>query len=447
MGPVRSDLRTNVRDVWEVESTMSLADVAEQVLRDGDGGPLHYREITKRAIAAGQMTPGGDIPWASVNASINVDNHRREARGELPRFVAAGGGYYRLRTAATEVEQAIEHWNDRVKRDLLNQLREIDPGTFEELIGELLEKIGFEDVEVTKRSGDQGIDVRGVLTVGGMTRVRTAIQVKRWSKNVPDKIVRELRGSIGPQEQGLIITTSDFTRAATDEAAMTDRAPVALVNGWILVEQLAAAEIGIKRRETPPILQLDESTLAGGTGQIIHEQESTATVASSGTYRSLWPLPGGSNAYVKALKKLLPNASDQPCTTDFIKRLQREFPQVRSTQTAHGYVRVLVALGLVEIDAGRLSLTPTGRAFSETHDVGIVREALRSRIVGIAELLSELSDGSRTADQLQGMLTSIGLHWETTAQIGWRLHWLESAGLIAFEDGQYHLEGQAETAH
>ena len=30
------------------------------------------------------------------------------------------------------------------------QLGEIDPGTFEELIGELLERIGFEDVEVTE---------------------------------------------------------------------------------------------------------------------------------------------------------------------------------------------------------------------------------------------------------------------------------------------------------
>jgi restriction system protein len=103
------------------------------------------------------------------------------------------------------------------------QLGEIDPGTFEELIGELLERIGFEGVEVTRRSGDGGIDVRGVLTVGGVTRVKTAIQVKRWANNVPDRIVRELRGSIGPAEQGLIITTSRFTRAAVREAEMTDR--------------------------------------------------------------------------------------------------------------------------------------------------------------------------------------------------------------------------------
>ena len=40
--------------------------------------------------------------------------------------------------------------------ELLEQLGQIDPGTFEDLIGELLEKIGFEDVEVTRRSGALG---------------------------------------------------------------------------------------------------------------------------------------------------------------------------------------------------------------------------------------------------------------------------------------------------
>ncbi|MBA2631257.1 MAG: restriction endonuclease [Thermoleophilaceae bacterium] len=154
---------------------MGLADIAEQVLRDAGGSPLHYREITERAVSGGLITPGGDTPWASVNAAMGVDNRRREARGELPRFIGAGSGFYRLRTAVTAVEQAIEHWNDRTKQELLGQLGEIDPGTFEELIGELLERIGFEGVEVTRRSGDGGIDVRGVLTVGGVTRVKTAI--------------------------------------------------------------------------------------------------------------------------------------------------------------------------------------------------------------------------------------------------------------------------------
>ena len=343
---------------------VGLADIAEQVLREAGGGPLHYREITERATSAGLMTPTGDTPWASVNAAMGVDNRRREARGELPRFVGAGSGYYRLRTAATEVEQAIEHWNDRTKQELLVQLGDIDPGTFEELIGELLERIGFEDVEVTKRSGDGGIDVRGILTVGGVTRVKTAIQVKRWANNVPDRIVRELRGSIGPAEQGLIITTSRFTKAAIKEAEMTERAPVALINGELLVELLAEHEIGVKR-ESRPVLQLDETTLAGATATDDGDVDGTTITGAGktppGMYRSLWPLPGGNQAYVAALEALLPHASDQPATAEFISRLQQEFPQVESLATANGYIRVLVALGFIELE-WRPSQLDSGRA-------------------------------------------------------------------------------------
>lgn len=419
---------------------MGLADIAEQVLRDAGGGPLHYREITERAMSTGLMTLTGETPWASINAAMGVDNRRREARGELPRFVGAGSGYYRLRTAATEVEQAIERWNDRTKSELLEQLSEIDPGTFEELIGELLERIGFENVEVTRRSGDGGIDVRGVLTVGGVTRVKTAIQVKRWTNNVPDRIVRELRGSIGPAEQGLIITTSRFTKAAVREAEMTDRAPVTLINGELLVELLAEFEIGVKR-QSRPVLQLDEVTLAGGAAAGDGEGVPVGTTGKTppGMYRSLWPLPGGNQAYVTALERLLPLASDQPTTTDFISRLQREFPQVESIATANGYIRVLVALGFVEVSGGQISLTPAGREFAETHDIELVREALRTRVVGVKELLDELAKGSRTMEELQQVLSEVGLAWETNAQLGWRLHWLESVELVTADNGEFRL--------
>jgi hypothetical protein len=41
---------------------MGLADIAEHVLREAGGGPLHYREITERATGAGMMTPTGETP-------------------------------------------------------------------------------------------------------------------------------------------------------------------------------------------------------------------------------------------------------------------------------------------------------------------------------------------------------------------------------------------------
>jgi HJR/Mrr/RecB family endonuclease len=61
---------------------------------------------------------------------------------------------------------------------------------FESLIGELLVALGFVDVEVTRYSKDGGIDLRATLAVGGVTDVKTAIQVKRWSRNIASRTVR-----------------------------------------------------------------------------------------------------------------------------------------------------------------------------------------------------------------------------------------------------------------
>jgi HJR/Mrr/RecB family endonuclease len=64
-------------------------------------------------------------------------------------------------------------------------------GRFELLVGQLLTATGFEDGAVTRYSGDGGTDVDATLTVGGVTRVRTAIQVTRWTSNVSGATVRE----------------------------------------------------------------------------------------------------------------------------------------------------------------------------------------------------------------------------------------------------------------
>lgn len=44
----------------------------------------------------------------------------------------------------------------------------------------MLAEMGFEMVEVTKLSGDGGIDVRGTLVVGDVVRIKMAVQVKKW---------------------------------------------------------------------------------------------------------------------------------------------------------------------------------------------------------------------------------------------------------------------------
>ncbi len=64
-------------------------------------------------------------------------------------------------------------------------------------------------------------------------------------------------GSIGTleHEQGLIITTSDFSSGARKEAARPDATPVALMNGDQLVLLLVEHEIGVTR-ESHDLLEI-----------------------------------------------------------------------------------------------------------------------------------------------------------------------------------------------
>ena len=153
----------------------------------------------------------------------------------------------------------IEQHNHQVRKALGERLLAMKPGEFEEFISQLLAEMGFEMVEVTRQSGDGGIDVRGTLVVGDVIRIKMAVQVKKWKRknNVQAPVVQQVFGSLGAHEQGLIITTSDFSAGAIKEAAQSDKTPIALMNGEQLVMLLMEHGIGV-HRSTPDLFEIDE---------------------------------------------------------------------------------------------------------------------------------------------------------------------------------------------
>jgi restriction system protein len=232
-------------------TTMSFTDATEHVLRhESAGQPMHYRAITQRALGLGLLRTAGHTPEATLYAQVLTEIDRKERRGEAPRFVKLGKGLIDLaRLAPRGLAAQIEQQNREVRKALHARLQRLSPGEFETLIGELLVKVGFADVEVTRLSGDNGIDVRGTLVVGEVIRTRMAVQVKRWKANVQAPEVQKVRGSLGTHDQGLIITTSDFSAGARTEAARPNAVPVALMNGEQLVALLVQHDIGVRRRD------------------------------------------------------------------------------------------------------------------------------------------------------------------------------------------------------
>ena len=209
---------------------------------------MHYRDITEKVLEEGMVRTSGKTPEATLYAQIIQENARAEKRGRPTRFVRHGKGFVGLSEWLERGVQAeIAKHNAEAKAQMLKQLRELDSAEFEQLIGELLRALGISDVEVTAYHGDKGIDATGVYELAPGLTVSIAVQAKRQAQNVQRPVVQNLNGSLKPNQQGLIVTTSDFGGGARTEAARNDKPLIWLVNGEQLVDLLVANDLGSRR--------------------------------------------------------------------------------------------------------------------------------------------------------------------------------------------------------
>ncbi len=133
-----------------------------------------------------------------------------------------------------------EIWKDQ----LLRQLLDMPPASFERLCQRLLRAAGFVRVVVTGRGGDGGIDGIGQYQLA-LVSFPVVFQSKRYRGSVgPDK-VREFRGAMaGRGDKGLLITTGTFTPDAEREAVRDGVPPVDLIDGDRLCDLLLQYGLG-----------------------------------------------------------------------------------------------------------------------------------------------------------------------------------------------------------
>jgi restriction system protein len=248
---------------------LTFAEAAKRVLEEAKR-PLNYNLITKRAVERGLISTRGLTPHETMRVEISRNIWNAEETGSPPVFRALGRGVFDLAVRRRDDHRTpVQRHNQQVKDELLRRLREVDPTEFEHLVSRLLAEMGFEDLEVTKRSHDGGIDVRGTLVVAGVVRTRMAIQAKRYKEgnNVGPHVVTQLRGSLLPNEQGLVVTAADFTSAAKKEACHPQKQPIDLMDGAHFVDLLVEHRIGVKREDIA-ILELDEEDEHIGMGVV-----------------------------------------------------------------------------------------------------------------------------------------------------------------------------------
>ncbi|MFN8464578.1 MAG: restriction endonuclease [Caldilineaceae bacterium] len=220
---------------------MTYLDAAFKVLSEAHQ-PLHYSEITSRAMAQHLLQPTGVTPDATMGARLYTDTQQEDSR-----FVRIGKGWFDLaKQRPGGIEEQVQQINQRTREQLHELLLAMPAKRFESLIMELLLKMGFDEttLQVTPFSNDGGIDVIGVYRAAGLTEVNAAVQAKRWKGNVGAPTVTQLRGSLQVHQQGIIITTSGFSSGARKEAVALGKTRIALIDGRELVELLIKHRVG-----------------------------------------------------------------------------------------------------------------------------------------------------------------------------------------------------------
>lgn len=233
---------------------MTYLEAAYKVL-NGNKAPLHYQRITELALQQGLITPTGLTPDATMGSRLYTDTKQDGSQ-----FVRAGRGMFGLaKRQPAGIDAQVRKINASTRARLKTLLLSMPPDRFEELIYELLIQMGFDEstLTVTPYSGDGGIDVVGILRAAGLTDVNAAVQAKRWKGNVAAPTVTQLRGSLQVHQQGIIITTSDFSKGARAEATAPSKTRISLVNGDELLDLLFKHKVGVQER-TLIVMSVDE---------------------------------------------------------------------------------------------------------------------------------------------------------------------------------------------
>jgi restriction system protein len=160
------------------------------------------------------------------------------------------------------VLSSIKQYNDAQSKALRERLGKMNPYRFEGLIKDLLEAMDYEDVVVTKQSGDKGIDVVAHFQFG-ITQIKEVVQVKRQQGSITRPIIDQLRGAL-PYHQairGTVITLGRFAKGCEDAALFPGAAPITLIDGDKLMELLLKHGVGVKKRPQT-LIEIDETYFA-----------------------------------------------------------------------------------------------------------------------------------------------------------------------------------------
>jgi restriction system protein len=165
-------------------------------------------------------------------------------------------------TPEERIDEAAKELQATLADELLAAAKSCRPAFFEELVIQLLLKMGYggsrnEAGKAVGRSGDGGID--GVINEDRLGLDSIYVQAKRWQSLVGEPDIRNFVGALVGRgaTKGVFITTSDFSVPARQFVTRTLQQRIVLIDGERLAELMIEHGLGISIVATYQIKRID----------------------------------------------------------------------------------------------------------------------------------------------------------------------------------------------
>jgi len=273
-----------VREVIErVADRVQLSDADREELLPSGRGALYVSRIhwaTTYLVKAGlavrprravvQLTEEGrrvlaTLPERIDNAFLerypSFQGFRRRAEGgrPSPASIVTTGEH---ETPDEALERSWRTLRDQLAADILERLKACSPRRFEEIVVDLLVKMGYggtyadAKASVVGKSGDEGID--GIIKEDKLGLDAVYVQAKRWGdRPVQRQDVQAFVGSLTGKRasKGVMITTSTFASGARTYG---ESMRVVLLDGRTLADLMIEHGVGVTRIQSYNLDRIDD---------------------------------------------------------------------------------------------------------------------------------------------------------------------------------------------
>lgn len=269
---------------------MRIVDALVEVLKEHES--LTYKEAYLKIKERNLYQFGAKDPEAAVNAKLRCHCEGLNFPGASPvkyfRIVGQKGtrSLYALVKEGQEVvdedeskkkkksafeddllpEEKIDltylFYKNNIKRQILDHILDCHPSFFEQLVVNLLLKMGYGSDELSGRvigkSHDGGID--GVIYEDKLGLSKIYIQAKRndSSNTIGRPLLQAFVGAMQDVQKGVFITTSTFTKEARNYAEKQQQKSMKLIDGDLLAELMIKYGIGLEKVQTYTVYKINE---------------------------------------------------------------------------------------------------------------------------------------------------------------------------------------------